>query len=70
MKKGTVKFFDSKKGYGFIKPLDGGKDVFVHFSDINATDEFKTLLDGQNVEYEEIDTGKGIKAKNITVVPI
>jgi len=69
MKTGLVKFFDRKKGFGFIVPSGGGPDVFVHYSDILGEEEFKTLFDGQNVEYEEASGDKGIKAKNVVVVP-
>jgi len=68
-KKGLVKFFDRKKGFGFIVPEGGGSDVFVHYSDIEGDEEFKTLFDGQNVEYEQVDSDKGIKAKNVVVAP-
>lgn len=68
-KTGTVKFFDRKKGFGFITPSAGGDDVFVHYSDIIGDEDFKSLFDGQHVEYEEADGNKGTKAKNVTVVP-
>jgi len=65
--KGTVKWFDPRKGFGFIEREDG-KDIFCHFSDINV-DGFKTLKDGQEVNYElESDESKGDRAKNVTPV--
>ncbi len=68
MKYGIVKWFNKEKGYGFIKPDDGGADVFAHYSDISGEEQFKTLIDGQNVTYEDAPGDKGVKAKNITVV--
>ena len=65
MKTGTVKWFDSKKGFGFIS-CDDGKDVFVHFSAINS-DGFKTLEEGQKVKFEVVDGQKGPQASNVTV---
>lgn len=63
MGKGTVKWFDSKKGYGFIVNADG-KDVFVHFTSIQG-DGFRSLKDGEIVEYEESDGAKGLMALNV-----
>ena len=63
MHTGTVKWFDVKKGFGFIINPDG-KDVFVHFSSIEG-DGFRTLKDGDQVEYEEVDSGKGLAARNV-----
>jgi cold shock protein len=60
---GTVKWFDVKKGFGFIINPEG-KDVFVHFSSIEG-DGFRTLKDGDTVEYEQIDSGKGLAARNV-----
>ena len=54
---GTVKWFDVKKGFGFLVNAQG-KDVFVHFSSIEG-DGFRALKDGEKVEYEEVDSGKG-----------
>jgi CspA family cold shock protein len=69
-KKGMVKWFDKSKGFGFIVPEEGGSDVFVHYSDIEGEEgEYKTLIDGQHVEYEEATGDRGKKAKNVTVVP-
>jgi len=62
---GTVKWFDATKGFGFISPEDGGKDVFVHHSSING-DGFKTLAEGQRVDYEVKDGQKGPAAVNVT----
>ncbi len=58
MSTGTVKWFDAGKGYGFITPEDGGKDLFVHHSEIQ-TDGYATLNDGQQVEYEVGEGQKG-----------
>ena len=66
MAKGTVKWFNEKKGYGFITGEDGA-DVFVHFSGINM-DGFKVLKDGQTVEYDTTEGEKGVQAINVTVV--
>ena len=61
---GTVKWFDNKKGFGFITPSEGGKDLFVHMSEIQM-DGFKTLADGQDVEYTEGNGEKGPCATNV-----
>jgi cold shock protein len=66
MASGTVKWFDEKKGYGFIAPEDGEKDVFVHHSQI-AGDGFKTLQEGTKVEFEVREGQKGPEATNVTV---
>jgi len=60
---GTVKWFDVKKGFGFLVNA-AGKDVFVHFSSIEG-DGFRALKDGELVEYEEVDSGKGLAARNV-----
>jgi CspA family cold shock protein len=61
---GTVKWFDVKKGFGFLLNA-AGKDVFVHFSVIEG-EGFRTLKDGEQVEYEEVENnGKGLAAKNV-----
>ena len=64
--KGTVKLFDSKKGYGFITE-ESGKEIFVHFSGI-ATEGFKSLNEHQKVEFEIGNGSKGEQAVNVTVV--
>src|SRR5213595_1597645 len=63
---GTVKWFNSEKGYGFIA-VDGGQDVFVHFSAIEM-DGYKSLEDGQRVEFEIAQGQKGPQAENVRVV--
>ncbi|OVZ94117.1 cold-shock protein [Yersinia alsatica] len=63
-KTGQVKWFNEAKGFGFIEQLDGGNDVFVHFSAI-ATDGFKTLAEGQRVEYTIQDSPRGPAAANV-----
>ncbi len=68
MSKGTVKWFNADKGYGFITQYDGGKDLFVHHSEIQSGDDYKTLNEGQKVEYE---VGEGQKGPCATkVVPV
>lgn len=64
MKTGKVKWFNAKKGYGFICDEDGA-DVFVHFSALNM-DGFKVLEEGDTVEYEVVDGEKGPQAANVT----
>ncbi len=61
---GTVKFFNAEKGFGFISPDDGSKDVFVHFSAIQST-SFKTLDEGQRVEFTIEQGQKGPAAANV-----
>ena len=63
MSKGTVKWFNNQKGYGFITAEDG-KDVFVHFSAIQA-DGFKTLEEGQAVEFDVVEGPRGEQAANV-----
>ena len=63
MKQGTVKWFNAEKGFGFIS-VEGEDDVFVHFSAINA-DGYKTLEEGQKVEFEVVDGAKGPQAANV-----
>jgi CspA family cold shock protein len=61
---GTVKWFNEKKGFGFITPDDGGEDLFVHYSNL-ATEGFRTLSDGQKVEYEAAKGRKGMEATKV-----
>ena len=62
---GRVKWFNDAKGYGFIEQPDGGEDVFVHFSAITM-DGFKTLTEGEEVEFELKQTDKGLQAANVS----
>jgi CspA family cold shock protein len=67
MATGTVKWFNDAKGYGFIEPADGGKDVFVHQSAILG-DGYRSLAEGAKVEYEGAEGAKGPEAKNVQPV--
>ena len=67
MATGTVKWFSNDKGYGFITPDEGGKDLFVHFSSIQG-EGYKSLAEGANVEYEAQQGEKGPQAANVVVV--
>ena len=67
MPNGRVKWFDSKKGYGFITQ-DDGTDVFIHFSEIKSDDEYKTLEQNQSVTFDVAEGNNGLHAKN--VVPV
>ncbi|MDE5938474.1 MAG: cold-shock protein [Lachnospiraceae bacterium] len=66
MKRGTVKWFNAQKGYGFIT-AENGNEVFVHYSGISA-DGFKTLMEGQEVTYDVQNGPKGSQAVNVTVM--
>lgn len=70
MVKGTVKWFDSRKGYGFITRDDGSDDVFVHFSAIITDDdnEFKTMYEGDVVEFEVTEGDKGPQASDVKIL--
>ena len=64
MASGTVKWFNEAKGFGFITQTDGGEDVFVHFSAI-AGDGFKTLAEGEALEFDVMRGPKGLQAANV-----
>lgn len=64
---GTVKWFNDGKGFGFITPETGGKDLFAHFKEIRG-DGFKSLSEGQRVTYEVTQGQKGLQASNIRVI--
>lgn len=68
MATGSVKWFNTEKGFGFIKPDDGSDDVFVHFSGIIAED-FKTLEENQKVSYVLANGPKGLQATEVTPSP-
>ena len=64
---GTVKWFDDSKGFGFITPEDGAKDCFVHHTGI-AGDGFKSLAEGDKVEFDMVQEARGPKATNVSRV--
>lgn len=66
MNKGTVKWFNAQKGYGFITTESTGEDVFVHFSGI-AGEGYKSLEEGQNVTFDITEGNRGLQAVNVTV---
>jgi cold shock CspA family protein len=68
MPQGTVKWFNAEKGFGFIEPDDGGRDVFVHFSAIADEGGFRTLDEGQQVEYEASEGQRGLQADSVRPV--
>jgi CspA family cold shock protein len=65
---GKVKWFDESKGYGFITPDDGSKDCFVHFSAIQSGGPFKTLVEGDHVQFDVVQAAKGPAAENVVKV--
>lgn len=64
-KTGVVKWFSRLKGYGFIEPDEGGNEVFVHYSAIQG-DGYRNLYEGDRVDYDEVDRGKGPQAQNVS----
>jgi len=67
MPTGTIKWFDDRKGFGFIEPDGGGEDVFVHFSALQG-EGYKTLEEGQQVQFEIVKGDKGLQAANVSKV--
>ncbi len=68
MATGIVKWFSAEKGYGFITPDDGGKDLFVHYSSIEGTEGYKILSEGQKVEFDAVQEARGPKAANVRAI--
>ena len=68
MAQGTVKWFDPRKGFGFVVN-DKGQDVFIHYTSIDK-DGFRCLRNGQIIDYDQFETGKGLQGKNVQIVEI
>jgi len=68
MERGTIKWFDTEKGFGFIEPEEGGEDVFLHVSNITGSTGGDDLRDGQTVAFETERTEKGLSALNASPV--
>jgi CspA family cold shock protein len=69
MATGKVKWFDRKKGYGFIVPSEGAGEIFVHYSSIKSEETLKVLKEGMSVEFDTSEGKKGLQAVNVVVVP-
>jgi CspA family cold shock protein len=65
--RGTVKWFNSEKGYGFISPDEGGEDLFVHYSAIEGSG-FRSLEEGERLSYEQAQGRRGLEARNVSKV--
>ena len=68
MATGKVKWFDGKKGYGFIVQAEGNGDVFVHYTSIQSEREFRTLKEGMSVKFDLTEGTKGLQAQNVVVI--
>jgi len=66
----NVKWFDGKKGYGFIVNPEGGEDIFVHYSAISSEKKYKMLDQGVEVEFELVNTDKGLQAQNVREIDV